>query len=102
MPYGKRSGTLCAGTPKAWHTASRPCSIEVEARAGNPIISPNRIDAGDLGLVVLVDHKAAATVGDEPGLGEVEAGSAGATDRVEGFLGNDRLSAVEVQPDARA
>jgi hypothetical protein len=26
--------------PKAWQAATRPCSIEVEARLGNPITSP--------------------------------------------------------------
>jgi hypothetical protein len=31
---------LSAFTPKAWHAAIRPCSMEVEAREGKPITSP--------------------------------------------------------------
>ena len=37
---GNSSGIDRVGTPKAWQTASRPCSIAVLASAGKPITSP--------------------------------------------------------------
>jgi hypothetical protein len=41
MPYGRRSATeRLYSNPNAWHTATRPCSIEVAASAGKPIASP--------------------------------------------------------------
>ena len=41
MPYGMASApALAVGTPNMWQLASRPCSIDVEASAGNPITSP--------------------------------------------------------------
>ena len=40
MPIGCSSLTSCSGSPQAWWAATRPCSIEVAARAGNPITSP--------------------------------------------------------------
>ena len=48
MPYGNSSATDRAGTPKAWQTASRPCSMDVEARLGKPITSPTAYMLGML------------------------------------------------------
>ena len=61
------------------------------------------IDAGDLGPIMLVDHQTAALVGGQAGFRQIElAGGAGPADRVKRLLGDDRLAAVEVEPDARA
>ena len=52
---------------------------------------------------MLVDREPTAVVGLEAGLRQIElAGGAGAADRIERLLGNDRLAAVEMNPDAGA
>ncbi len=52
---------------------------------------------------MLIDHKPTAVVGREASLRQIEpAGGAGPADRIERLFGDDRLAAVEVQPDARA
>ncbi len=40
MPIGYRCGIDVQATPNAWQAASRPCSSEVEASAGKPMMSP--------------------------------------------------------------
>src|SRR5438477_235831 len=40
MPIGKWSAMGDAGTPSAWQAASRPCSLDVAARLGYPMMSP--------------------------------------------------------------
>src|SRR4029077_2773369 len=61
------------------------------------------VDVGDRGAIVLVYRQPTSAVGLEPGLRQIElARGAGTADRVERLLGNDRLAAVEVNPDASA
>ena len=41
MPIGTASAMRVRnGMPNMWHAATRPCSMLVEASAGNPITSP--------------------------------------------------------------
>ena len=61
------------GIPKAWHAATRPCSIETEASAGGPIASPGRVDPLDGGSVGVVHDDPSAIVGRHTGFLESEA-----------------------------
>src|SRR5580700_8828138 len=70
---------------------------------GEPDDVADRVNAGDLGAIVVVDHQPAAAIGGQAGFRQIElAGGAGPAHRVERLLGNNCLAAVEVQPDARA
>src|SRR5262249_6185081 len=39
-PVGRNSRRLAPGFPNMWQLARRPCSMEVDAREGNPMTSP--------------------------------------------------------------
>src|ERR1700736_3647945 len=70
---------------------------------GEPDHVADRVNAGDLGSMGFVDHEPTPVACREASLRQIElAGGAGPADRVERLLGDDRLAAVEVQPDARA
>src|ERR1700730_3206863 len=61
------------------------------------------VNIGQCGSIVLVDGQPPAAIGHEAGFRQIElAGGAGAADRIERLFGNDRLAALEMNPDARA
>src|SRR6266446_6062824 len=63
----------------------------------------DRVNVGQCSSIVLVNDQPPAAIGHETGFGQVElAGGAGAADRIERLFGNDRLAALEMNPDARA
>src|SRR6202023_1436576 len=63
----------------------------------------DRVNIGQCGSIVLVDGQPPAAVGHEAGFRQVElAGGAGPADRIERLFGDDRLAALEMNPDARA
>src|SRR5689334_9599198 len=99
MPNGKSAGTLDTLTPKRWHRVAALLHRGRGQRRKTDDVADG-IDVRRLGLVVLVDREPAAFVAGDPAFVEREAlGRAAAADRIERLFGDDRLAALQVQPD---
>src|SRR5262249_23022691 len=85
--------------------ADRQASLLHRGRGerGKPDHISDGINVGDRGSVMRVNDQAPAVVRRKPRGSQIEfAGGAGAAYRIEGLLGENRLAAVEMKPDARA
>ncbi len=101
MPIGSRSPIERLATPNAAHAARRPCSIAVAARLGKPITSPTAKMCSTVGAVGRPDLDAAALVGLQPRLLQVERpGGALAAGGVQHRLRRDALAAGELRDGA--
>src|SRR6266436_1216746 len=83
------------GEPALLHRSRGEC--------GEPDHVADGVDIGQSRSIMLINAQPSAAIGHETGFGQVElAGGAGAADRIERLFGNDRLAALEMNPNPRA